>query len=85
MGAQESILRAAIATLIPVPQRGTAYGLFSSIYGVSWFVGSAAPGLLYDHSILALKICSVTLACTGFLLLGCVSRHAPKDSNALSV
>jgi MFS family permease len=34
MGAQESIVRAAIATMIPANRRGTAYGVFNSVYGV---------------------------------------------------
>ncbi len=54
MGAQESILKAAVATLAPGEKRGAAYGLFSAIYGLAWFAGSAAMGLMYDWSIPAL-------------------------------
>ncbi len=54
MGAQESILRAAVATLAPGEKRGAAYGLFSTVYGLAWFAGSAAMGLMYDWSIPAL-------------------------------
>jgi MFS family permease len=54
MGAQESIMRAAIAELTPVERRGAAFGLFNMAFGVVWFAGSAALGWLYDASINAL-------------------------------
>jgi MFS family permease len=54
MGAQESIMRAAIAQIAPAERRGTAYGIFNAIYGVAWFAGSVLLGVLYDRSILAL-------------------------------
>lgn len=51
MGIQETIMRAAIADLTPIRRRGTAYGIFNTAYGASWFVGGLAIGLLYEHSI----------------------------------
>jgi MFS family permease len=51
MGAQESIMRAAIAGMIAPERRGIAYGLFNTVYGVSWFLGSVLIGILYDISI----------------------------------
>ena len=51
MGAQESVLRAAIAGMVPPDRRGTAYGIFNTAYGLSWFLGSALLGLLYDRFI----------------------------------
>ena len=51
MGAQESILRAAIAGMVPAGRRGSAYGIFNTGYGLMWFLGSAVMGLLYEHSI----------------------------------
>jgi MFS family permease len=59
MGAQESIVRAAIAAMIPADRRGTAYGVFNSVYGVVWFAGSAVMGLLYDISVPALIMLSL--------------------------
>jgi MFS family permease len=61
MGAQESIVRAAIAGMIPADRRGTAYGIFNSIYGVVWFAGSVLMGVLYDVSVPALV--SFSVAC----------------------
>lgn len=51
MGAQESIMRAAVAGMSSVEMRGSAYGVFSTIYGFSWFVGSFSMGIIYDFSI----------------------------------
>lgn len=59
MGAQESIMRAAIARFAPSEKRATAYGFFNLVYGISWFAGSAAFGFLYDGSILIAVIFSV--------------------------
>ncbi len=60
MGAQESIMRAAIATMTSPARRGTAYGVFNLGYGVAWFAGSAAMGWLYGQSLTALIAFSVT-------------------------
>jgi len=59
MGAQESIMRAAIAKMVSVNKRGTAYGIFNAGYGLFWFLGSAIMGILYDISIPILIIFSV--------------------------
>ncbi len=50
VGAQESLARAALAPMVPLEQRGTAYGLFNASFGIAWFLGSAAMGLLYQAS-----------------------------------
>jgi MFS family permease len=59
MGAQESIMRAAIADMVPAGRRGSAYGLFNTGYGVFWFLGSALMGILYDISLPSLIAFSV--------------------------
>jgi MFS family permease len=59
MGAQESIMRAAIAGMVPANRRGSAYGVFNTAFGVSWFVGSAVMGWFYDVSVSMLIIFSV--------------------------
>jgi len=51
LGAQESIMRAAIADLVPANRRGSAYGLFNTGYGIFWFLGSALMGMLYGLSL----------------------------------
>lgn len=59
MGAQESILRATPATMIPPQRRATAYGIFNAGFGLFWFLGSSTLGFLYDRSVSALVIFSV--------------------------
>jgi len=54
MGAQESVMRAAVATMVPPDRRGSAYGFFNAGYGLAWFAGSALLGVLYDVSLPAL-------------------------------
>jgi len=59
MSAQESVMRAAVARLIPPERRGTGYGVFHTGYGLAWFAGSALMGWLYDRSVIALVAFSV--------------------------
>lgn len=61
LGAQESIMRAAVAIMSPVEKRGVAYGAFNTIYGVCWFLGSVLMGLLYDISIVYLVVFSMVM------------------------
>ena len=48
MGAQESILKAAVSTMIPKTSRATGYGIFECSFGIFWFLGSWLLGVLYD-------------------------------------
>jgi predicted MFS family arabinose efflux permease len=61
MGVHESIVPAAVATMVPVQRRPSAYGLFTAGYGVAWFIGSALMGVLYDRSITAVIIFCLVL------------------------
>jgi MFS family permease len=54
MGVHESIIPAAVATMVPPERRPSAYGIFTAAYGVFWFIGSVVIGRLYDVSIAAL-------------------------------
>jgi predicted MFS family arabinose efflux permease len=71
MGAQESVLRAAIGALAPPQRRAAAYGVFHAAYGLCWFAGSAIMGLLYGVSRAALAGFSASLiaAAAGLFLL----------------
>lgn len=51
MGNQDTVMRAAIANMIPVAKRGLAYGIFNTAYGAAWLVGSILMGILYEISI----------------------------------
>lgn len=71
MGAQDSIVRAAVAEMVPRDRRGSAFGLFDTGYGICWFLGSALMGVLYDHSIGTLVGFSVAaqLVAVGVIIL----------------
>jgi MFS family permease len=56
MGVHESIVPATVAVMVPLQRRASAYGLFTAGYGVSWFLGSAVLGILYDVSLPALIV-----------------------------
>jgi len=59
MGAQESILKAAVTSMVPKINRATGYGIFECSFGIFWFLGSWLLGVLYDISIPAMIVVSV--------------------------
>ena len=59
MGAQESILKAAVTSMVPKTSRATGYGIFECSFGVFWFLGSWLLGVLYDASLPAMIAVSV--------------------------
>jgi predicted MFS family arabinose efflux permease len=77
MGAQQSPLRAKIANLVGPEKRGSAYGIFNTVYGVAWFAGSAAIGILYGRSLALAVALAVVAQLAAIPLLAYVGR---KDS-----
>jgi MFS family permease len=75
MGAQESIMRAAIAGMVPPERRGWAYGVFNTAYGAFWFLGSTLIGVLYDFSIPALVAFSMIMILASIPLFYSVRRR----------
>jgi MFS family permease len=61
MGAQESIIKAALAEMVPRTRRATGYGVFNTGFGLFWFLGSALMGILYDFSLWSLIFFSVII------------------------
>lgn len=59
MGAQESILKAAVTGMVPKTSRATGYGIFECSFGVFWFFGSWLLGALYDVNLSAMVAVSV--------------------------
>jgi MFS family permease len=49
LGMQESIYRAAVSELTPISTRGTAYGIFNTVYGAGFLISGAIYGLLIDY------------------------------------
>ena len=52
-GVHESIIPAAVATMVPAERRPSAYGIVTAGYGLAWFIGSVVIGKLYGISISA--------------------------------
>ncbi|MBI2171312.1 MAG: MFS transporter [Chloroflexi bacterium] len=77
MGAQESIMRAAVAQMVPAQKRASAYGVFNAGFGVAWFAGSAVMGVLYDLWLPGLVAFSVGLQLLCILTLLLVRQKAP--------
>jgi MFS family permease len=61
LGAQGSVMRAAVAHMVSSEKRGSAYGIFNTAFGACWFLGSALMGFLYDISLPALVVFSVLM------------------------
>lgn len=59
MGAQESILKAVVSTMVPKDSRATGYGIFEFFFGIFWFLGSWLLGVLYDANISLMIVISV--------------------------
>lgn len=87
MGAQESILKAAVTTMVPKHSRATGYGAFEFSFGIAWFCGSFLLGALYDLCLPAMVGVSIAF---GVLPLPFYAlsdlykrRESPKQSDRL--
>jgi MFS family permease len=82
MGVHESIIPAAISPMISPRRRASAFGTFTAVYGVFWFIGSVIIGILYDLSVPAvIAFCVVTqLAAIPIFIL--VGRELDMDARA---
>lgn len=76
LGAQESVMKAAVAGMVAPETRGFAFGLFTSVYGLAWFLGSALMGVLYDFSLPGLVAFSVAAQAVGAAILLAVAGQA---------
>jgi MFS family permease len=70
MAAQESIVKATVTGMVSPRRRATAFGLFDTGFGVCWFAGSVALGVLYETSVTMLVAFSAVaqLAALPFLV-----------------
>lgn len=71
VGAHESLMQAIVANMVPKHKRASAYGVFNTGYGFSWFLGSVLMGILYDVSLPYLVLFSILMQLISlpFLLL----------------
>jgi len=76
MGAQQTTLRARIADLVPAAKRGSAYGIFNTVFGILWFAGSSAIGILYGRSLIAAVVFAAAAQLAAIPLLLMVRRKS---------
>ena len=81
MGVHESIIPAAVATMVPAQRRPSAYGLFTAAYGLFWFLGSALIGFLYDISIAAVIVFAVVAELAAIPLFLSAARAVPRSGD----
>lgn len=74
LGVVTSALNAGVARLVADDARANAYGIFSAIFGIAWFVGSAILGALYDVSLAGLVTVSVAAELAAIVPLVMVAR-----------
>jgi len=74
MGIHETIMRASIADIVPIERRGFAYGIFNTVYGLSWLLGSAIIGFLYEISITYIIIFTVLMEVISIPMLFMVKK-----------
>jgi predicted MFS family arabinose efflux permease len=80
IGAHESIIPAAVAPMVPIQHRASAFGLFTAGYGVFWFLGSAAIGILYDTSLTATIVFCVASQLAAVPIFIAVGRRQPRPA-----
>jgi MFS family permease len=61
MAMEESVLAAVIAHMTAPDRRATAFGIFNAVFGFAWFIGSTTLGIVYDQSVLAVALLSLSL------------------------
>ena len=66
-------MRAAVADLVPDARRGSAYGIFTAVYGLAWLAGSVVIGITYERSVV-LSAIVVTVIQAAALVVFLVAR-----------
>ncbi len=83
MGAQESIMKAAVSGIVPRSMRSTGFGIFETGFGVAWFLGSWLLGALYDVDpkwLAAISVAVQLLAVVFYLL--CIRQRKKETAQA---
>ena len=81
MGAQESVFKAAVTSIVPKETRSSGFGISQTAFGICWFLGSWALGWLYDQNLNAMVLASTV---TQLLSLPCFYLAAQKFTGTSS-
>ena len=68
LGVQGSVMKAYISKIVDRDQRAFAFGIFNSVYGISWFLGSVLMGYLYKVDIFYMVFISFMSQILGLLI-----------------
>lgn len=79
LGAQESVLRAVIADLVPREKRASGYGVFHSLFGLAMLAGGLLLGVLYKYSLVTMVILSMVFHLLALLVLLYLSYSARSE------
>jgi len=76
-GMHESIYRAAVADMTPIEMRGSAYGVFHTLYGFGFLLGGAIFGFFLDNDLtcIAIPYIVVTQLLAIFLLYKTLKKY----------
>jgi predicted MFS family arabinose efflux permease len=85
MGVHESIIPAAVASMVAPDGRASAYGLFSGVYGVAWFIGSTTIGALFNVSITAVIVFAMIAELAAIPLIAVVRRLIMNVATTIAV
>lgn len=84
MGAQESVMKAAVSKIIPKSMRSTGFGIFETGFGIAWFLGSWLLGALYDvnPAYLAAVSLAAQLLSAAFYML-CIRKKPGREKGRI--
>ena len=86
MGAQESIMKAAVSKIIPRSMRSTGFGIFETGFGVAWFLGSWLLGAVYDKNPILLVAVSVATQLMALIFYGiCIKEQRVSKSDSCNI
>ena len=80
MGMQESVMRAGVSYLTPDGKRGTAYGIFNAVFGLSWLIGSTTMGVLYRENPDYLVVFASTVQIAALAILWIMLKNISLES-----
>ena len=81
MGVHEAIIPAAVAPMVSPDRRASAYGLFTGVYGIAWFLGSTAIGALFSVSLGAVVAFALVAELAAIPLILMVRRRTPNAAD----
>jgi len=77
MGIHESVMRAALGDLTPAGVRGSAYGVFNTLYGLGSLVSGLTVGLLYQTRPFFIPVFVLVAEAAAAACLVLLRREAP--------